>query len=298
MVQLFYGWLAGLPEGRSCSQPLPKDAFQHGRDRARLLPDRQGDEASTATTTACRPRCARWRCSTTRSCSRRPGSIPTKPPATLDELVDAARKMTKRDAGGNLLPAGITHRTWVGQDHHWWREVLIRQFGGAPYQRRQHEGHLQPRGRHRRRCSCTPTSPPSTRSAQLGFMDEASGRVPRRARPACTSTARSASAPSTDQSGLDWGVAELPSHNGVQVELRVATGSTASPTKATGAQARRGGEVPEASSPRPRRWSSGSKTVGELPAGKSVARDGRQQEPLRSTARSSAASPTRTRPTS
>ena len=29
-----------------------------------------------------------------------------------------------------------------GQDHQWWREVLIRQFGGVPYTDNDTQGHL------------------------------------------------------------------------------------------------------------------------------------------------------------
>jgi multiple sugar transport system substrate-binding protein len=54
------------------------------------------------------------------------------PPATLNELVEVAKKLTKRDAAGNLTSVGIT-TGMTAQDHHWLREVLIRQFGGEPY---------------------------------------------------------------------------------------------------------------------------------------------------------------------
>ncbi|MDO5090979.1 MAG: extracellular solute-binding protein [Cardiobacteriaceae bacterium] len=54
------------------------------------------------------------------------------PPQTLDELVAVAKKIAQHDAGGNLTTAGMT-LDMAGQDHHWWREVLVRQFGGAPY---------------------------------------------------------------------------------------------------------------------------------------------------------------------
>ena len=54
------------------------------------------------------------------------------PPATLDELIETAKKLTKRDGAGNLTQAGIT----IGmnaQAHHWVREGLVRQFGSNPY---------------------------------------------------------------------------------------------------------------------------------------------------------------------
>jgi multiple sugar transport system substrate-binding protein len=47
-------------------------------------------------------------------------------------LLAYAQKATKRDASGNLLSEGIT-LDMPGQDLHWWREVLVRQFGGKPY---------------------------------------------------------------------------------------------------------------------------------------------------------------------
>ena len=56
----------------------------------------------------------------------------TAPPADLDELVEVAKKLTKRDGAGNITQVGIT-TGMTAQDHHWFREGLIRQFGGAPY---------------------------------------------------------------------------------------------------------------------------------------------------------------------
>jgi multiple sugar transport system substrate-binding protein len=56
----------------------------------------------------------------------------TEPPKTLDELVADAKKTTKTDGAGNITSEGIT-LDFAGQDHQWWREVLVRQFGGVPY---------------------------------------------------------------------------------------------------------------------------------------------------------------------
>jgi multiple sugar transport system substrate-binding protein len=36
------------------------------------------------------------------------------------------------DGSGNITSEGIT-MDFAGQDHQWWREVLVRQFGGVPY---------------------------------------------------------------------------------------------------------------------------------------------------------------------
>ena len=43
-----------------------------------------------------------------------------------------AKKLTKTDGAGNITQVGIT-TGMTAQDHHWWREVLVRQFGGEPY---------------------------------------------------------------------------------------------------------------------------------------------------------------------
>ncbi|MBP0656312.1 hypothetical protein J8J20_20770, partial [Mycobacterium tuberculosis] len=47
-------------------------------------------------------------------------------------FVAAGVATTKRDAAGNLVVAGTT-LDMAGQDHQWWREILIRQYGGEPY---------------------------------------------------------------------------------------------------------------------------------------------------------------------
>lgn len=60
------------------------------------------------------------------------GLDPEKAPTTIEELLEYAKKLSKYDKKGNLIQAGLTTQT-TGQTHHWIREVLVRQFGGAPY---------------------------------------------------------------------------------------------------------------------------------------------------------------------
>jgi len=55
-----------------------------------------------------------------------------EPPTNFEELMAAAAAMTKTDSAGNITQVGIT-AGMTAQDHHWWREGLIRQFGGEPY---------------------------------------------------------------------------------------------------------------------------------------------------------------------
>jgi len=47
-------------------------------------------------------------------------------------LVDVAKQLTNKDGAGNITQVGIT-TGMTAQDHHWFREVLVRQFGGDPY---------------------------------------------------------------------------------------------------------------------------------------------------------------------
>ena len=61
--------------------------------RRTIFPGRCLDRCGTARITAFRRRPTRSRSTTTRTCSRRRGSIPNKPPQTWDELVEAARKL-------------------------------------------------------------------------------------------------------------------------------------------------------------------------------------------------------------
>jgi multiple sugar transport system substrate-binding protein len=60
------------------------------------------------------------------------GLDPNVPPKTLDELVAYAKKLSKYDAQGNLVQSGLLMQP-NGQGHVWIREVLFRQFGAVPY---------------------------------------------------------------------------------------------------------------------------------------------------------------------
>lgn len=54
------------------------------------------------------------------------------PPKTWDELLEIAKKLTVRTNRGQLLQAGYAWNV-DGQDHHIFREVLLRQYGITPY---------------------------------------------------------------------------------------------------------------------------------------------------------------------
>ncbi|MEZ4675641.1 MAG: extracellular solute-binding protein [Caldilineaceae bacterium] len=60
------------------------------------------------------------------------GLDPNSPPTTLTELEEQAVQCTKKDADGNYEIQGFVVEM-NGQAHHWFREVLLRQFGQDPY---------------------------------------------------------------------------------------------------------------------------------------------------------------------
>jgi multiple sugar transport system substrate-binding protein len=130
VVQLFYGWLDGYIDAKLL-QPLPAEPFAPAKVEADFFPMikamRRGD-AYYALPTAVRSLAMFWN----KRLFTEAGLDPTRPPATLDELVAMAAKLTRKDGAGNVTQVGIT-MDMTAQDHHWWREILVRQMGGEPY---------------------------------------------------------------------------------------------------------------------------------------------------------------------
>ncbi|MGN7292575.1 extracellular solute-binding protein [Rhizobium sp. SAFR-030] len=130
VMQLFYGWLDKFAVG-GILQPLPKDTFPHDKIESEFFPIvsamKRGDDYY-GLPTAVRSLALFYN----KKLFTEAGLDPNSPPKTLDEYVAAAQKIAKHDAAGNLTVAGST-LDMGGQDHQWWREVLIRQFGGEPY---------------------------------------------------------------------------------------------------------------------------------------------------------------------
>jgi multiple sugar transport system substrate-binding protein len=128
VVQLFYGWLNDYVEADLIT-PLPTDVFPPQKIRAEFFPMVQAmekDGAYMALPTAVRSLALFYN----KRLFKEAGIA--GPPKTLDELVSIAQKLTKKDASGNITQVGIT-TGMNAQDHHWWREGLVRQFGGTPY---------------------------------------------------------------------------------------------------------------------------------------------------------------------
>ncbi|MFC5418107.1 MAG: ABC transporter substrate-binding protein [Stutzerimonas stutzeri] len=130
VVQLYYGWLDNFV-GAKFIQPLPRDAFPHDVIEKEFYPIVQTmkrDGEYYGLPTAVRTLALFYN----KKLFQEAGLDPNKPPQTLDEYLEAAKKTVKRDAAGNMLSAGAVI-DMPGQDLHWWREVLLRQMGGKPY---------------------------------------------------------------------------------------------------------------------------------------------------------------------
>lgn len=127
VVQLFYGWLNDYIEA-SLIQPLPTDTFDPAVIDAEFFPmvgAMKKDGQYYALPTAVRSLALFYN-------ERILEDAGVEPPTTLDELVEVAKATTERDGAGNITQVGFT-TGMTAQDHHWFREVLIRQFGGEPY---------------------------------------------------------------------------------------------------------------------------------------------------------------------
>ncbi len=127
VVQLFYGWLNDYVAA-DLIQPLPSDVFPASRIDEEFFPMVQAmkeDDLYWALPTAVRSLALFYN-------ERLLEEAGVEPPTTLDEMIAAAKAMTKRDGAGNLTQVGMT-AGMTAQDHHWWREGLVRQFGGEPY---------------------------------------------------------------------------------------------------------------------------------------------------------------------
>lgn len=127
VVQLFYGWLNDYIDA-NLIQPLPTDVFDPAVIDAEFFPmvgAMKQDGVYYALPTAVRSLALFYN-------ERILEEAGVEPPTTLDELVEVAKATTERDGAGNITQVGITSGM-TAQDHHWFREVLIRQFGGEPY---------------------------------------------------------------------------------------------------------------------------------------------------------------------
>ncbi len=134
VVTLFYGWIPAFVDA-GYLVPLPEDSFSEDfilETFSPMVANAKFEGSYWAIPTAVRSLALFWN----KDLFAAAGLDPDSPPATLDEFVEAAIATTVYDGDEsdvyNITTQGHAPAL-ASQDHHWFREVLIRQFGGAPY---------------------------------------------------------------------------------------------------------------------------------------------------------------------
>ncbi|MGO4572107.1 extracellular solute-binding protein [Microvirga sp. 2TAF3] len=211
VVQLFYGWVDGFLAGKLI-QPLPKDAFPHEKIEAEFFPivtamKRNGEYYGLPT--AVRSLALFYN----KKAFQAAGLDPNKPPQTIEEFVAAAEKTVKRDAAGNILSEGFA-MDMAGQDHQWWREVLIRQNGGVPYTNNDRKVAYDDEAG-LKALQFYVDLQKKQKVGQVGFMDEAQAAF-KGGLAAMTIDGTFRLGAFSSIKTFEWGVTELPAANGVR----------------------------------------------------------------------------------
>jgi multiple sugar transport system substrate-binding protein len=127
IINLYYGWLPKYVAS-GYLQPLPKDGFSEEQIKQDFFPfvdTAKIGGSYYAIPTAVRTLALFYN----KDLFVQAGLDPNKPPATWDELVEDAKKLTQRDANGQLKVEGMAWEPGA-QLHHWFRDALIYQAGG------------------------------------------------------------------------------------------------------------------------------------------------------------------------
>ena len=136
VATLYYGWLP-LWVDSGYLVPLPEEEFPISMIESEFSPLVQAGKFQGkywAIPTAVRTLALFWN----KDLFEAAGLDPEVPPTTLDEFVDFAKKLTVLDANGDYEIMGHA----VGMDaqaHHYYREVLTRQFGQVPQSEDKHK---------------------------------------------------------------------------------------------------------------------------------------------------------------
>ncbi|MCA9903476.1 MAG: extracellular solute-binding protein [Anaerolineae bacterium] len=134
VVTLFYGWIPAFVDA-GYLVPLPEEDFPAEWIESYFSPmvaESKFEDNYWAIPTAVRSLAMFWN----KDLFEAAGLDPNTPPATLDDLVAMANQATVYDGNGTDILNITSEGFAVGmsaQDHHWFREVLVRQFGGVPY---------------------------------------------------------------------------------------------------------------------------------------------------------------------
>ena len=133
VVTLFYGWIPAFVDA-GYLVPLPEDPFSEEfilETFSPMVANSKFEGEYWAIPTAVRALALFWN----KDLFEAAGLDPEVPPATLDEFVEMAIATTQYEGDPdifNIVKEGHAPG-FAAQDHHWFREVLVRQYGGVPY---------------------------------------------------------------------------------------------------------------------------------------------------------------------
>lgn len=135
VVSLFYGWIPAFVDAGYLI-PLPQADFPQDWIESSFSPmvaESKFQDEYWALPTAVRSLALFYN----KDLFEAAGLDPEAPPTTTEEFLAMAQQLTQYDDSGNtgienLVKMGYAPEM-TGQAHHWFREVLVRQFGGVPY---------------------------------------------------------------------------------------------------------------------------------------------------------------------
>lgn len=130
ILNLYYGWLPQYIK-QGYLQPIPQDIMTTSEIEKKYIPMIQASKIDGKYYTlpiAVRSLALFYN----KDMFKAAGLDPNSPPKTWDELIEDAKKMTKRDASGKLEQEGFA---WDvnGQGYHAFEEVFLRQWGVEPF---------------------------------------------------------------------------------------------------------------------------------------------------------------------
>jgi len=200
VVQLFYGWTDQFVNG-GLIQPLDPAVFPHAEIESEFFPivsAMKRGEDYYGLPTAVRSLALFYN----KALLDEAGG---QPPQNLEELIAVAKATTKVDGGGNITSVGIT-MDMAGQDHQWWREVLVRQNGGVPYDEEGNVAYNNEAGAAALKFYTDLQT--EHKVGQTGFMDE--GQAAFRAGLAAMTIDGTFRLGAFEGNPFEWGVVELP----------------------------------------------------------------------------------------
>lgn len=203
VVQLFYGWLNEYVDA-GLIQPLPSETFPVEQIESEFYPmvsAMKMDGEYWALPTAVRSLALFYN-------ERILEDVGVEVPTTLDELLEAARATTQRDGSGNITAVGLA-AGMNAQDHHWWREVLVRQFGGDPYKDDYKTVNYNDDAGRKALQWYVDLADEENGVTKFGFMDEPQAAF-KASRAAFMVDGSFRIGALNDTRGLKWGVTELP----------------------------------------------------------------------------------------